>query len=207
MPIGLILPDGLDFAGWVEIGLQLGRSTSALAWWRGDWWNRGGLSRMGSSLSSGNYQQCLWRVTGEVVFNQTGFPSYQTCANAGWVCHAFPLSRRREKLLFSHHAEIAGCPPQCQDELLDWCEGGIAETGRPRSIRQLREEIQRRWPPHHRGGSRRKDRARRALERALAQCVAAGLPHAEVVDMVEASLRERILRHAQSVPRRRPAYG
>jgi predicted RNA methylase len=49
------------------------------------------------------------------------------------VCEGFELSRRRDKLTFSHHQEVQGRPDA--DELLDWCE----ETTPPRSRNQLRE--------------------------------------------------------------------
>jgi hypothetical protein len=39
---------------------------------------------------------------------------------------------------------MAGLPSEEADRLLDWCEEMIAKTGRPRTIRELREECDRR---------------------------------------------------------------
>jgi hypothetical protein len=60
------------------------------------------------------------------------------------VCRKFETSRRREALTFAHHRNVAGLPSEEADRLLDWCEEMIAKTGRPRTIRELREECDRR---------------------------------------------------------------
>jgi hypothetical protein len=65
-------------------------------------------------------------------------PKFQTCANAASVARAFETSRRREVLSFKHHAEVASLPPAEADELLDWAEASIAETGTPRSASRTR---------------------------------------------------------------------
>jgi hypothetical protein len=43
---------------------------------------------------------------------------YQTCRNLAWVAGEVELSRRRDNLSFSHHAEIADLPPAKQDKWL-----------------------------------------------------------------------------------------
>ena len=62
-------------------------------------------------------------------------PKFEVCANKASICRAFPLesSRRRERLSFNHHAEVASLPPDEADALLNWCE----ETPKPHSTREL----------------------------------------------------------------------
>ena len=48
--------------------------------------------------------------------------SVQTLANMKSVARAFPPSRRREGIPFSHHAAIQGLPNEQQNELLDEIE-------------------------------------------------------------------------------------
>lgn len=63
---------------------------------------------------------------------------YGTAANAGKVCRAFDFSRRREKLSFTHHAEVCAIPdPKVQDRLLDWA----SEGDKPKSTRDLRDAV------------------------------------------------------------------
>src|SRR6185437_16632391 len=44
---------------------------------------------------------------------------YQTLRNYAWVARQVELWRRREKLSFQHHAEVASLPPDQQDVWLD----------------------------------------------------------------------------------------
>jgi N6-adenosine-specific RNA methylase IME4 len=116
---------------WESEGLALGereRSAEGLMWDIGDWWNRG--ERYGPRV--------------EIVRRQdwTG-PKYGTCRNAGSVADALDVSRRHDRLSFDHHACVAPLLPAVADELLDWCEETIPETGEPRSVRELRAEIKR----------------------------------------------------------------
>ncbi|MGH7085947.1 MAG: hypothetical protein ACREFN_13255 [Acetobacteraceae bacterium] len=47
-------------------------------------------------------------------------PAYQTCRNSAAVCTAFPeMSRRRDNLSFSHHAEVAALPAAEADALAE----------------------------------------------------------------------------------------
>jgi hypothetical protein len=131
-PCGIELTKGLSLEDWAALGQELGKQQNALQWWIGDWWN----------LPSHAYGERSALVEAE---DWTG-PTYSTCANAGTVCKTFELSRRRESLPFKHHAEVASLPPHKADALLDWCEETIATTGKPRSIRALREKMNR-LPP------------------------------------------------------------
>jgi hypothetical protein len=131
-PCGMVLRKRLSLEDWAAVGRELGKQQNALQWQIGDWWNLPGHS----------YGERSALVETE---DWTG-PAYSTCANAATVSKAFELSRRREGLSFSHHAEVAraSLPPHKADALLDWCEETIAATGKPRPIPALREERNRR---------------------------------------------------------------
>lgn len=116
---------------WEAEGRQLGereRSAESLMWDIGEWWNRG--ERYGDRVAVVRRRD--W----------TG-PKYGTCRNAGSVAKAWDVSRRHDTLSFDHHACVAPLWPAVADSLLDWCEETIAETGEPRTIRELRAEIKR----------------------------------------------------------------
>jgi N6-adenosine-specific RNA methylase IME4 len=116
---------------WETEGLALGereRSAESLMWDIGDWWNRG--ERYGDRVAVVHRQQ--W----------TG-PQYGTCRNAGTVAKAWDVSRRHDRLSYDHHRIAAPLLPVVADQLLDWCEEPIAETGEPRSTRELAAEIKR----------------------------------------------------------------
>ena len=85
-----------------------------------------------------------YEISGLVSEDDWTGPAYSTCTNAASVAARFESSRRRELLTFSHHTEVAHLPPHFADELLAWCEEPLATTGKPRSIRALREEKNRR---------------------------------------------------------------
>jgi len=52
------------------------------------------------------------------------------------------LSRRRDNLPFTHHREVLAVKDTViQDRFLNWCEEPLAEGKRPRSSRELREQI------------------------------------------------------------------
>src|SRR6516162_8471837 len=46
-------------------------------------------------------------------------PSYQTCADAGWVFKKLQFSRRHENLSWSHHREVAGLDEEDADRFLN----------------------------------------------------------------------------------------
>lgn len=104
---------------WRQAGAMLAKVEQSKQWWLGDWWNAG-----------------KWG-DGQEACEQVGV-EYQTAQNAGWVCRAFEISRRREILSFKHHAEVCAIPdPAVQDRLLDWaCEGE-----KPKSTRELRDAV------------------------------------------------------------------
>jgi hypothetical protein len=122
----------LTLDDWTTIGRALGRHQRALQWRIGDWWN---------------YRGHAYGARNAVVESESwDGPAFGTCANAGSVCAKFETSRRHELLSFSHHVVAAGLPlpPSVVDELLDWCEETVASTGKPRTVRALRDEIKQR---------------------------------------------------------------
>ncbi|MEA2420777.1 MAG: hypothetical protein QOE60_2983, partial [Thermoleophilaceae bacterium] len=90
-------------------------------WWIGDWLHYGN-ERFGE-----RYVRAA-RITGYDV---------QTLMNQAYVASRFEISRRREKLSFSHHAEVAALPAAEQDRWL-----GRAERA-SLSVRALRSEVRR----------------------------------------------------------------
>jgi hypothetical protein len=123
----LTLPSDLSAADWAKIGADLSRANSMLAWLVGDWWNAG--HRYGERRAM-------------VEDEDWSGPSFQSCQDCGWVCRQFATSRRREVLTFSHHREVAPLARLEADSLLDWClPRGLR---RRRSVRELRDEAQRR---------------------------------------------------------------
>lgn len=118
---GLELSDDLTRAGWIKIGRQLGEIDRSVSWWIGDW------------LAHGE------RVYGETyasAMEATGLAE-QTLMNCAWVSRQFEISRRREDLSFSHHAEVARLNPEDADRLLDHA----AEQGLGR--KQFRQAVAR----------------------------------------------------------------
>lgn len=72
-------------------------------WWVGDWLQYG-ATRWGEKYSEAA------RITGYDV---------KTLRNIAYVAKRFDLSRRRDKLTWSHHAELAQLKPNEQDGWLD----------------------------------------------------------------------------------------
>jgi hypothetical protein len=121
---GWHLPDTMTQPQWIDYGCQLTRIEEARQWWLGDWWNAG----------------VQWGE-GQAVCDALGL-DYGTARNAGAVAAAVQLSRRRDNLSFSHHKEVCAIPdPAVQDRLLAWCLEPFETTGKPCSVRELREAV------------------------------------------------------------------
>jgi hypothetical protein len=69
-----------------------------------------------------------WWVYGEINYGEKTSmtksddwdgPSYQTCADAGWVFKKLQFSRRHENLSWSHHREVAGLDEEDADRFLN----------------------------------------------------------------------------------------
>jgi phage N-6-adenine-methyltransferase len=116
--IGYDAPETLTFDQWAADGEKISAFNAATRWMIGDW------ARAGER----------WGDKYEVVIEATGL-AYNTINNTKTVTKAFEFTRRRVNLSFSHHAEVAGLPPERADELLS-----LAEINRW-SVRRLREEV------------------------------------------------------------------
>ena len=126
-PLGLAIPENISFEHWLAVGKHLALADNALAWRIGDWWIYG-EHRHGDRIA---------------VLRTKGWsgPSFGACRNYATVARAFETSRRRDALSFSHHREVASLSPADADRLLDWAEQPLCSGGRPRSTRELRDEV------------------------------------------------------------------
>src|SRR5688572_10717586 len=88
---GLLLPKRVAFDKWVTIGGYLSHGISTSTWCLGDW------LVYGEASFSGRYRDAIELTSLD----------YQTLRNHAWVARRFPMSRRRDKLSFTHHAEVA----------------------------------------------------------------------------------------------------
>jgi hypothetical protein len=95
--------DDLEHHEWMLIGRHLGTISRCSQWWLGDWVSYG-TARWGEKYSD--------------AARATGYDS-RSLANMVSVAHAFPPSRRRDNLTWSHHAALAGLTPSEQDKWLD----------------------------------------------------------------------------------------
>lgn len=102
-PTSLKLPEKLSFDHWQRIGRQLQLADLAVQWWIGDW------LVFGERKYSEKYSQALEESTGRKT---------QTLMNYAYVAKAVEISRRRENVDFSTHAEVASLPPDEQERIL-----------------------------------------------------------------------------------------
>jgi hypothetical protein len=118
----------LALTDWLRHGRCLGSVGRASGWWIGDW------SRYGSARYGEKYAVAA-RITGYDV---------QSLMNMAYVASRFEISRRRERLSFSHHAELAALASDEQDCWLDRAELECL------SVRALRARLRRpAHPPGH----------------------------------------------------------
>lgn len=109
----------LEHPEWVRWGRRLGATSRVSNWWVGDWLEYG-ASRWGEKYSEAA------RITGYDV---------KTLRNIAYVARRFDLSRRRDKLTWSHHAEVAVLEPHEQDR---WLDRALADH---LSVADLRTEL------------------------------------------------------------------
>ncbi len=95
-----------SFEDWRELGRWLQHCDGSVHWWIGDWLN---------------YGEVKWSKALEKEAAELGFTS-KTLANDKNVAGAVDFSRRREKLSWSHHAEVATLQPDEQESLLGQAE-------------------------------------------------------------------------------------
>lgn len=118
-PIGWFAEPGLTYEEWLRHGSRLGLAGRSAAWWIGDW-VRYGTARYGSKYAAAS------RVTGY---------DRQTLMNMVYVASRFEISRRRENLSWSHHAELAALDIEEQEH---WLDRSIQDR---LTVRDLREEL------------------------------------------------------------------
>ena len=111
----------LGLADWVDQGRRLGVMGRGAAWWIGDW------LQYGNGVYGEKYVRAA-RITGYDV---------QSLMNMVYVASHFEISRRRETLSWSHHADLAALPSKQQDYWLDRAIGGHM------AVRDLRDELRR----------------------------------------------------------------
>lgn len=92
----------LQLPQWTEVGRRLGTMGRCSQWWLGDW-VRYGVSKWGEKYKA--------------AARITGYDGH-SLRNMAYVASRFDLSRRRDKLSFSHHAEVSALPPAEQDSWL-----------------------------------------------------------------------------------------
>jgi len=112
--VGLHLPKSrVSYERWEEEGYKLREVQAALRWCIGDWLNYG-EERFGEMASQASD---IWPEY-----------SYSNLANMANVARAFPISRRRELVGWSLHAEVARLPEPEQEQWLDELEMGMTRA-------------------------------------------------------------------------------
>lgn len=111
----------ISLSQWVADGQRLGAIGRGVNWWLGDW------LRFGNDKFGERYVRAS-RITGYDV---------QTLMNMVYVASRFEAERRRERLSWSHHAELAALEPETRERWLT-----RAEEERL-SVRDLRGELRR----------------------------------------------------------------
>lgn len=97
-----VIPDGLAFDEWAEMGHPLIVMAQASMWWIGDWLHYG----------ERNYGETYTQAVEATGYN------IKTLQNAMWVADRFPPEERREELSFSHHRAVASLESSPRGELL-----------------------------------------------------------------------------------------
>jgi hypothetical protein len=111
----------ISLSQWVADGQRLGAIGRGVNWWLGDW------LRFGNAKFGERYVRAS-RITGYDV---------QTLMNMVYVASRFDADRRRERLSWSHHAELAALEPEDQEQWLTRAEDERL------SVRDLRGELRR----------------------------------------------------------------
>ncbi len=108
---GIVFDGDVSFEQWLGVGKQLKVYGKAVHWWIGDW------------LAYGEGRKAEWGNKYDEAVKATGF-AYQTLRNDKAVAKAIPLSLRKDKLTYSHHALVVKLPTNARTEWLDKAEAG-----------------------------------------------------------------------------------
>jgi hypothetical protein len=122
--VGLRFPERVEFETWARAGSHLARISDSSIWCLGDW------LAYGQDRYSDGYQRTVEAVGLD----------YKTLRNYAWVTRRFDWSRRRAKLSFQHHAEVAAMGEAEQDRWLDRAEeAGWSRNKLRQHVRQSRD--------------------------------------------------------------------
>jgi hypothetical protein len=102
-PVAWTPGEKIAVSGWIRAGQRLGAMTRCSQWWLGDW-VRYGTGRWGEK-----YKEAA-RITGYDI---------HSLRNIAYVAGRVEVSRRRDNLTWSHHAEVSSLDPVEQDRWLD----------------------------------------------------------------------------------------
>ena len=116
---GLLLCESISFDEWEQIGVALQRIAAMIQFAVGDWIN------YGERKWGERYAQAIEDIEAQ----------YQTLRNWSYVAAQVPLSLRRDKLTYSHHAEVASLNASDQERFLIEAETQVW------SVRELRQAI------------------------------------------------------------------
>lgn len=120
---GVVIDRDLDEREWLTLLGDVRKIKQAYLWVLGDILVYG--IKRAYRETHRQYQQAA-KITGYTA---------EALQNLAWICHSVEISRRRENLSFSHHAEVASLNP---DEQMDWLQK--AQTNKW-SAKTLRREI------------------------------------------------------------------
>lgn len=125
-PIAWLPREDLDVEAWIRAGQRLGTMTRCSHWWLGDWIRYGAL-RWGEK-----YKEAA-RITGVEP---------RTLRNIAYVAGSVELSRRRDNLTWSHHAEVSPLEPAEQEKWLTLAESeGMSVSDLRIELRALRKGV------------------------------------------------------------------
>jgi len=113
----------MPISEWRNLGRQIFIISDSSGWWLGDWLI---------------YGQNQYPNRYKLAITETSL-DYQTLRNYAWVARRFAPERRRERLSFQHHAEVASLPPEQQDVWLDRAD--VHKWSRNELRRLLRQSL------------------------------------------------------------------
>jgi hypothetical protein len=136
---GLLFSKAPSLNSWESIGRQIISVVDSSTWWIADW------LVYGEDKFKDRYLEAIEKTS----------LNYQTLRNYAWVARRFNHSRRRDKLSFGHHSELAALDPPEQDYWLRKAE----EYGWSRNElrRQVRTSLRERNNPAVEPGSNRNE--------------------------------------------------
>ncbi|WP_258862701.1 LmbU family transcriptional regulator [Marinitenerispora sediminis] len=102
----LRLPEHLSLEDWFQIGQEITIISDSSTWWLADW------LVYGQDRYPGLYRKAIRDTSLD----------YQTLRNYAWIARKIPPERRRAKLSFQHHAEVASLPEAEQSLWLERAE-------------------------------------------------------------------------------------